>query len=49
MERIVSDILLISRIENDKRLVQIEDVNLYDLIKQVIKIVDISLKAKNKI
>lgn len=48
MERIVSDILLISRIENDKSLVNIENVNLYDLILDTIKIIDISVKSKKQ-
>lgn len=48
MERIVSDILLISRIENDKSLIRIEKVNLTSLVKQVVKILEIRIRAKNQ-
>ncbi len=49
MERIVNDLLLISRLENDKVIFKFEMINLESLINEVCKILQIKLESKKQI
>ena len=48
MEKIVEDILLISKIESDNIAVNLEKLSLNDLLKEVLEIIQINIKKKNQ-